>query len=66
VLQWRLERPLNLLTASMLLLASYLLMWSPLGLAYHLAGAALLFAVILWQRFQRRQEQGQQEEAVSS
>ncbi|MDP3516667.1 MAG: TRAP transporter fused permease subunit [Pseudohongiella sp.] len=66
VLQWRLERPLNLLTASMLLLAAYLLMWSPLGLAYHLAGAALLIAVILWQRFQRGQEQGQREEAVSS
>ncbi|MDP2283444.1 MAG: TRAP transporter large permease subunit, partial [Pseudohongiella sp.] len=66
VLQWRLERPLNLLTASMLLLAAYLLMWSPLGLAYHLAGAALLFTVILWQRFQRRQEHSQREETLNT
>jgi len=65
VLQWRLERPLNLLTASMLLLAAYLLMWSPLGLSYHLTGAALLAAVVLWQRLQRNREQAQQE-TVSS
>jgi TRAP-type uncharacterized transport system fused permease subunit len=66
VLQWRLERPLNLLTASMLLLAAYLLMWSPLGLTYHLAGAGLLFTVILWQRFQRRQEHSQREETLNT
>jgi TRAP transporter 4TM/12TM fusion protein len=65
VLQWRLERRLNVLTASMLLLAAYLLMWSPLGLAYHLVGAALLFTVILWQRFQRRQEHSQREETLN-
>lgn len=57
VLQWRLDRPLNPLTALMLLVAAYLLMWSPLGLSYHLAGAALLFAVILWQRLQSRNEE---------
>ena len=61
VLQWRLERPLNLLTASMLLLAAYMLMWSPLGTLYHLAGAGLLLAVILWQLFQRSREQGKQQ-----
>lgn len=57
VLQWRLDRALNPLTALMLLVAAYLLMWSPLGLGYHLVGAALLFAVILWQRLQSRNEE---------
>ena len=57
VLQWRLDRALNPLTAAMLLAASFLLMWSPLGLSYHLAGAALLVAVILWQRLQTRNEE---------
>lgn len=66
VLQWRLDRPLNLLTASMLLLAAYLLMWYPLGLSYHLAGAALLAAVILWQRVQRRREKAQQQQQTLS
>jgi hypothetical protein len=36
-------------------------MWSPLGTLYHLAGAGLLFAVILWQLFQRSREQGKQQ-----
>jgi TRAP transporter 4TM/12TM fusion protein len=57
VLQWRLDRALNPLTALMLLVAAYLLMWSPLGLGYHLAGAALLLAVILWQGLQKRHEE---------
>ena len=57
VLQWRLDRALNPFTAIMLLVAAYLLMWSPLGLSYHLAGAALLFIVILWQRLQSRNEE---------
>lgn len=65
VLQWRLERPLNLLTASMLLFSAYLLMWYPLGLVYHLAGTALLVAVILWQRYQNRQEHDPQDRQVS-
>ena len=65
VLQWRLERPLNLLTASMLLFSAYLLMWYPLGVVYHLLGAALLVAVILWQRYQTRQEQKSHDRQVS-
>ena len=65
VLQWRLERPLNLLTASMLLFSAYLLMWYPLGVVYHLLGAALLVAVIFWQRYQTRQEQKSHDRQVS-
>jgi TRAP-type uncharacterized transport system fused permease subunit len=57
VLQWRLQRALNPVSAVMLLAAAYLLMWSPLGLNYHLAGAALLFGVILWQRTQSNNEE---------
>ncbi|MCB1648600.1 MAG: TRAP transporter fused permease subunit [Pseudomonadales bacterium] len=50
LLQWRLDRPLNPLSAAMLLSAAALLMWAPLGIPYHLAGAGLLFAVVLWQK----------------
>lgn len=50
ILQWRLDRPLNLLTAALLLLSAFLLMWAPLMNLYHLAGAAVLFGVIFWQK----------------
>lgn len=55
VLQWHLRRPLNLLTAAMLLVGAFLLMWAPFSLMIHLGGASLVIAVILWQRWQTRQ-----------
>ncbi len=52
LLQWRLDRPLNLLTAAMLAVGAGLLMWAPLTVYHHIAGAALVIAVVLWQKHQ--------------
>ena len=52
LLQWRLDRPLNMVTASMLAVSALLLLWAPLTVYHHCVGAALLFGVILWQRNQ--------------
>lgn len=50
LLQWRLDKPLNPLSALMLLCSAPLLMWAPLSTIYHIVGAGLLFAVIVWQK----------------
>ena len=50
LLQWHLEERLNLLTAALLLASAALLLWTPLGVAFHIAGALLFVAVIVWQR----------------
>ena len=50
VLHWHLETRLNLSTAAVLLLSAALLMWMPFGIFFHLIGAGLLIAVIVWQR----------------
>ena len=50
LLQWRLDKPLNPLSALMLLCSAGLLMWAPLTTIYHIAGAGLLFAVMFWQK----------------
>ncbi|MCW8194402.1 TRAP transporter fused permease subunit [Proteobacteria bacterium 005FR1] len=50
LLQWHLERPLNLISAPLLAASAVLLTWAPLNIAFHAAGAALLFGVIFWQR----------------
>lgn len=50
LLQWHLERPLNLLTAALLLVSAILLTWAPLNIGFHIAGAVLLVGIILWQR----------------
>jgi TRAP-type uncharacterized transport system fused permease subunit len=50
VLQWHLEERLNLLTATLLVVSAALLMWPPLGLVAHLAGAALLICIVAVQR----------------
>jgi TRAP transporter 4TM/12TM fusion protein len=50
LLQWRLDRPLNLVTAPMLAASAALLLWPPLGVTFHLLGAALLVGVVLWQK----------------
>lgn len=50
LLQWRLDKPLNPLSALMLLCSAGLLMWAPLTTIYHIVGAGLLFAVMFWQK----------------
>jgi TRAP transporter 4TM/12TM fusion protein len=50
ILQWHLETRLNTLTAPLLLLSAFLLLWTPLGMTAHFAGAALLVGVIVAQR----------------
>lgn len=52
LLQWRLDRPLNMVTAPMLAVSAVLLLWAPLTVYHHIVGAALLLGVILWQRNQ--------------
>ena len=54
VLQWHLESRLNLFSGGLLLLSGGLLLWTPLPIAYHIAGAALLGGVILSQRLGQR------------
>jgi TRAP transporter 4TM/12TM fusion protein len=54
LLQWRLDRPLTAVTATLLILSAGLLLWAPLTVYHHLSGAVLLFGVILWQRYQER------------
>jgi TRAP transporter 4TM/12TM fusion protein len=54
LLQWRLEKPLNVITAMALVVAAALLMWAPFDTIFHVFGAAILLAVIFWQkRFQQ-------------
>ncbi|MGI9250377.1 MAG: TRAP transporter permease [Pseudohongiellaceae bacterium] len=49
VLQWYLQARLNLFTAAGLLISALLLMWAPLPIGYHIAGAALLGIIIGFQ-----------------
>lgn len=49
VLQWHLETKINAVIAGVLLLSAFLLMWAPLPMIYHFAGAAILIAVIIMQ-----------------
>lgn len=53
-LHWHLETRLNLLSAVLLLVSAFLMMWMPLANAWHFVGGALLLAVVLWQRYQRQ------------
>jgi len=50
VLQWYLERPLNVVTAGLLLVSGSLLVWAPLDVYLHVAGLVILVAVVIWQR----------------
>jgi len=50
LLQWRLDKPLNFITAPLLVISAFLLMWAPLSLSYHAVGAVILVSVILWQK----------------
>ena len=56
ILQWHLRRPLNVLTALILLVAAFLLMWAPFALPVHLSGAAMVVGVIFWQRFEAKRQ----------
>ena len=50
VLHWHLETRMNIFTAALLVLAAALLMWTGLPVYWHLAGAAILLGVIIYQR----------------
>ena len=52
LLQQHLEERLDLRTNVLLVVSAILLLWPPLGLVGHLAGAGLLIGVVLWQRNQ--------------
>lgn len=66
VLQWHLEKRINVLTAAVLLVSAGLLMWTGLPIYYHLAGAALLFGVIVVQNRMAAKERALAEEALGS
>ena len=50
LLQWYLERPLNIVSALLLMLSAVLLLWVPFDFWLHVAGALLLAGIIWWQR----------------
>ena len=50
LLQWHLERRINLLIAGLLLLSAALLMWPPFPIIAHILGASILVAVVVYQR----------------
>ena len=50
LLQWHLESKLNFVTGTLVVVSAFLLLWTPLGIAVHLAGAALLTGIVFWQR----------------
>ena len=50
LLQWHLEERLSPFTAALLLLSAVLLLWTPLGVLFHIAGALLFVGVVVWQR----------------
>jgi len=50
LLQWRLEKALNAVTAALLAVSAVLLMWAPFPVALHVLGGAILLGVVLWQK----------------
>ncbi|MEX1032672.1 MAG: TRAP transporter fused permease subunit [Cellvibrionaceae bacterium] len=50
LLQWHLEKSLNLLSAALLLLSGVLLTWAPFDRVFHMAGIVVLLGVIFWQK----------------
>lgn len=50
ILQWHLETRLNFVTGTLLLVCAVCLLWPPLGLVVHLAGAGILGGVVFSQR----------------
>ena len=49
ILQWHLETRINALIAALLLLSAILLLWTPFPIYYHLGGAVILIAIMLFQ-----------------
>lgn len=49
LLQWHLEARLNFASAALLFVSAVCLLWTPLGLTVHIAGALLLAAVVAFQ-----------------
>ena len=54
LLQWHLESRLNVVTGALLAAAALLLIWTPLGITAHVAGALVLSGVVAWQRSSAR------------
>jgi TRAP-type uncharacterized transport system fused permease subunit len=50
LLQWHLESKLNVVTGALLLMSATCLLWTPFGIAVHLAGAITLISVVVYQR----------------
>jgi TRAP transporter 4TM/12TM fusion protein len=50
LLQWHLETRLTAVTAALLAASAVLLLWTPLGVPLHAAGAVLLIGIVAWQR----------------
>ncbi len=51
LLQWHLEKPVNAPLAVLLAASAALLLWAPLPVYYHAAGATLLAGAIVWQHW---------------
>jgi TRAP-type uncharacterized transport system fused permease subunit len=49
LLQWHLEARLNAASAALLLASAIFLLWTPLGVFVHIAGAVLLASIVIWQ-----------------
>jgi TRAP-type uncharacterized transport system fused permease subunit len=50
ILQWHLESRLSAVTGTLLVLSAACLLWTPFGMAVHVAGAIVLSGVVLFQR----------------
>ena len=50
LLQWHLETRINAIIAAALVVSAALLMWTPFPIYYHVAGATLLFAIVVFQK----------------
>ncbi|MED5412636.1 MAG: hypothetical protein VYE30_09850, partial [Pseudomonadota bacterium] len=49
-LQWHLETRINAIIAAALVVSAALLMWTPFPIYYHVAGATLLFSIVIFQK----------------
>ncbi|MFL2856076.1 MAG: TRAP transporter large permease subunit, partial [Pseudohongiellaceae bacterium] len=50
LLQWHLETKINAIIAAALVVSAALLMWTPFPIHYHVAGATLLLAIVIFQK----------------
>jgi TRAP transporter 4TM/12TM fusion protein len=49
LLQWHLESRLNVVTATLLFASAICLLWTPFGISIHIAGAAILSGIVIFQ-----------------